>query len=218
MARRDLILMVCGAAVAAALFGAYRWMSAPGNPPAPPPAAAVGAIPSVAASTAKLAARLQKSGGSAADWQLLGRSYEFLGRKEQAAAAFAQAAGKLPEAAAAGATMRLTGTVEVAPALRAKLPAEAILFVLAKSAVLTGPPLAVVKIPVKHWPVRFQLDDSNAMMPAAKLSSAEIVIVEARVSLTGNPMAQRGDLAGSLSGIDPHKDRALRLVIDHLVR
>jgi cytochrome c-type biogenesis protein CcmH/NrfG len=43
-------------------------------------------------STAQLAARLAKNGGTAADWKLLGQAYDFLGRKEDAKAAYAKAA------------------------------------------------------------------------------------------------------------------------------
>ena len=117
MLRRDLGMISVGVVIAAALFGVYRWQSPSNNqaarnalplpaPSAPAPgttqdrlaataASAAGKtprVPSVADSVGKLAARLEKSGGSAADWQLLGKSYEFLGRKDEANAAFARAA------------------------------------------------------------------------------------------------------------------------------
>src|SRR5262245_7611506 len=43
--------------------------------------------PSMESATGRLEARLQRSGGSADDWELLAKSYEFLGRPEAAARA-----------------------------------------------------------------------------------------------------------------------------------
>jgi cytochrome c-type biogenesis protein CcmH len=187
------------------------------SPPALLPAAGkTPNVPSVDESTAKLAARLEKSGGTSADWQLLGKSYEFLGRKAEAEVAFARANGKT--VAAAPTSAHVFGTINLAPAMKAKLPAAAILFVLAKVASAGGPPLAVIRIEAPAWPVRFSLDDSNAMMPALNLSSATKVTVEARLSASGNPIAQPGDLSGSVANVDPRKNQALAIVIDHLVR
>lgn len=208
MLRRDFEMILVGVVIAAALFGVYRWQSPSNNQTARdalastavPAAGKTPRVPSVADSLGKLAARLEKSGGSAADWQLLDKSYEFLGRKNEANAA-----------------VRVMGTVDVAPGLRAKIPANASLFILAKSALLKGPPLAVIKVPARGWPVKFQLDDSNAMMPAFNLSGAEKVIVEARISASGNPLAQPGDLSGTLRNVDPRGALALRIRIDHAV-
>lgn len=251
MQRRDIGLMLVGAAVAAAILGNYQWrsgqrpdaltgaaapVSAPPNatPPLAAPADAGApapqrslAVPSVADSTAKLAARLQKSGGSAADWQLLGKSYDFLGMKPEADAAYARGGGRPAAAAAAAeaapamsapAGARISGSVDIAPRLRASLPANAVLFIYAKSAVLAGPPVASVKLAAKDWPVAFTLDDGNAMMPGLTLSGAEKVVVEARISRSGNALAEPGDLTGSVANIDPRRAKPLRIVIDHAVQ
>ena len=45
-------------------------------------------------------------------------------------------------------------------------------------------------------PLRFTLDDSTSMGPAARLSSARQVIVGARISKSGNAVPQPGDLQG----------------------
>ena len=44
--------------------------------------------------------------------------------------------------------------------------------------------------------IRFTLDDSSAMSPASRLSSAAQVVVGARISKSGNATPQPGDLQG----------------------
>jgi cytochrome c-type biogenesis protein CcmH len=64
-------------------------------------------------------------------------------------------------------------------------------------------PLAIVSKQVKDLPATVVLDDSSGMMSDMKLSSAAQVIVIARVSKTGNPSAQAGDLEGKSAAIKP---------------
>lgn len=67
-------------------------------------------------------------------------------------------------------------------------------FVYAKA--MSGPPmpLAAAKIQVKDLPTEIVLNDAMAMMPSLKISSFPEVIVGARVSKTGQPIPQNGDL------------------------
>ena len=80
--------------------------------------------------------------------------------------------------------------------VRSQLTASDTLFVYAKA--VNGPPmpLAVVKQPVGNWPVIVQLSDANAMTPMATLSKFPDVIVQARISATGNAIPQSGDWIG----------------------
>jgi cytochrome c-type biogenesis protein CcmH len=64
-------------------------------------------------------------------------------------------------------------------------------------------PLAVQRAKVSDLPLKFKLDDSMAMSPAATLSSAAQVIVSARISKSGNAIPQAGDLAGAAAPVAP---------------
>ena len=70
------------------------------------------------------------------------------------------------------------------------------MFVFARAAGGPGAPLAVMRRQVKDLPLQFALDDTMAMAPDRKLSAAQEVIVGARISRSGNPMPQSGDLQG----------------------
>jgi cytochrome c-type biogenesis protein CcmH len=59
----------------------------------------------------------------------------------------------------------------------------------------------------------FTLDDSMAMQPQLKLSGFKQVVVVARVSKSGTPIAQSGDLQGLTGTIRPGV-KGLNVVID----
>lgn len=85
-------------------------------------------------------------------------------------------------------------TVKLSKELQRKLSANDVLFVFAKA--LNGPPmpLAVVKQPVGRFPIVIELNDQQSMMPELKLSKFASVIVGARISKTGTPQGESGDL------------------------
>ncbi len=97
--------------------------------------------------------------------------------------------GGPPPAAAA-----ITGRVSIAAALKARAAPGDTVFVIARSGEGRGPPLAVKRYAVADLPTDFQLDDAAAIMPELALSKALNVIVIARVSKSGNPAPQPGDL------------------------
>ncbi len=101
-----------------------------------------------------------------------------------------------PAAKAAAAAAKVAGTVRLAAELASKAAPTDTVFVFARATGGPGPPLAVMRRQVKDLPLEFSLDDTMAMAPDRKLSGATEVVVGARISRSGNPMAQSGDLQG----------------------
>ena len=77
-------------------------------------------------------------------------------------------------------------------------------------------PLAVLRVPAKELPREFALDDSMGMAPGVKLSSAAQVIVEARISKSGNAIPQPGDLFGRSPPLKPGTG-GVSITIDQVV-
>ncbi len=100
----------------------------------------------------------------------------------------------LQEAPAAGRSV--SGSVVLAPSLKGKVPADATLFVFARNTDGSRVPLAMVKVASARLPFSFTLDDSMSMVPNARLSNAQSVIVGARLSTSGDAIAKPGDFEG----------------------
>lgn len=126
---------------------------------------------------------------------------------DQASAAPATDAG-----AASGA--KISVHVTLAPALRAKIPEGAMLFVLARDPAAPGPPFAAKRMPAS-FPVDVELTAADAMLPSRRIAAGQTLEVVARVSLGGQPTATRGDPFGQV-GYHVGQDGRLNIVIDKL--
>jgi cytochrome c-type biogenesis protein CcmH len=133
----------------------------------------------------------------------------------QASVAEARELGKLPPAVAASAVPAMptpaataaapsvpgdttvSGRVTLSAAIAAKAAPDDTVFIFARAAEGPRMPLAVLRKQVKDLPLDFKLDDSLAMSPAARLSMHPRVVVSARISKSGNAIAQPGDLVGT---------------------
>jgi len=130
------------------------------------------------------------------------------------------AAGTAATAAAAAtpspaAVAELSGTVSLDSRLSSRVQANDTLFIYAKAADAPGPPLAVFRTLAGAWPVSFRLDDSMAMIPTRKLSQFDKVVVEARISHTGQAAPSSGDLYVTSAVLNPIAGKKLALVISH---
>jgi cytochrome c-type biogenesis protein CcmH len=102
----------------------------------------------------------------------------------------------------AGSGARLNLLVDISAELKAKADPAATVFIYAKA--MQGPPmpLAVRRMKLSDLPVSISLGDEDAMMPSMKLSAFDQVIVGARVSSSGQPIAQTGDFYTELEAVD----------------
>jgi len=137
---------------------------------------------------------------------------------ELSAAANATPANATPaNATPAAASPRLTVEVQLDATLAGRIGPNAVLFVLAKQVAGMPMPLAVKRLPAANFPVTVVLDDSLAMSPAARLSSASVVDVVARISQAGQPIAASGDLQGKIANLSVGPDVHLRVNITEVV-
>jgi cytochrome c-type biogenesis protein CcmH len=138
-----------------------------------------------------------------------------------AAAPAPSAAVPAPSAAAsAGPATRaaegVTGRVEIDPKLAAKVAPGDTLFIFARDPEGGRMPLAVMRGAASELPKSFALTDAMAMTPNNTISRAKSVVVEARLSKSGNATPQSGDLRGSTAPVKPGADK-VRIVIDQIV-
>jgi cytochrome c-type biogenesis protein CcmH len=101
--------------------------------------------------------------------------------------------------------------------LEEKLSPNDVLFVYAKAA--NGPPmpLAIQRMPASKLPASVTLTDNMGMLPNMKLSQFPQVIVGARVSKSGNAIAQSGDLQAVSVPLSVSMKTPVKLTIDQVV-
>lgn len=141
------------------------------------------------------------------------------GKKKLAQLPFSEAPQQAVAAAnpaAANPAAAITGKVTLSSALVGKASPTDTVFILARAAQGPNIPLAVFRKQVKDLPMEFSLDDSMAMRPEMKLSGFDQIVVVARVSKSGTPTAQAGDLEGLTAAIRPGT-KGLNIVIDSVV-
>jgi cytochrome c-type biogenesis protein CcmH len=134
------------------------------------------------------------------------------------AAQLAQSASGAPAASASDAAVpaaSVAGRVEVAEALRARVGEADTIYLIARAGE-SGPPLAAARVAMGAFPLPFSLNDSMAMNPTNVLSNHQEVVVVARISKSGNPLPQPGDLEGRVTGVKVGA-ADVKLVIDRVL-
>jgi cytochrome c-type biogenesis protein CcmH len=120
-------------------------------------------------------------------------------RVSRAPGAAASEAGKggAPAPAAAAGKASVGGTIEIGGDLKGKAGPNDRVFIFARPADGSRMPLALTSVQVKDLPARFTLDETMAMSPNLTLANATTeVVIGARVSKSGSPMPNPGDLEG----------------------
>lgn len=110
----------------------------------------------------------------------------------------------------------ISGTVTLSPSLANKVSSSDTLFVYARAK--TGPkmPLAILRLNAKDLPATFSLNDDMAMTPTMKMSSFPEVVINARISKTGQAMPASGDLEGYSQPVKIG-DKDVTVVIDQII-
>lgn len=156
--------------------------------------------------------------------QLASAGSAFAQGLDESLAAVSSSLGQAPDAqqamavAVQGGAVSVSGQVRLAPALQARVGPADTLYIFAR--VAGGPdgtaprmPVAILRLQAKDLPLDFKLDDSLAMSPDFKLSGQKTVVLQARVSRSGQAMPQSGDLIGQ-AGPVPVGASGVALVID----
>ena len=133
-----------------------------------------------------------------------------------AAATGATSAATGATSAATGATSAaIEGTLELAPDLAGRVPPGAVLFVIARTAP-TGPPLAVVRVASRSFPVRFSIGPDDRMIQSMPFAGE--IRLSAYVDADGNAVTRSpGDLQGTTETPNAPGDRGVRLLIDEAI-
>jgi cytochrome c-type biogenesis protein CcmH len=111
----------------------------------------------------------------------------------------------------------LKGSVSLSAKLKGEARPDDTVFIFARAAEGPQMPLAVKRVKVSELPAAFDLNDAMAMAPGMSLSAHPRVVVVARISRSGQPTAQPGDLQGS-SGPVANDAQGVKVVIDSVVR
>jgi hypothetical protein len=162
----------------------------------------------------------------AGNWLLLAKSYHHLGRPADARAAFDKArelgavdAGlesmlnSVVSAQTSSGTLAIGGQVVLsAEALRIVEPTDT-LFIIARDA--NGPPmpLAVVKTRAAEFPLTFSIGDADAMVAGRSLSNAKSIVIEAKISGTGDALSTKEGLSAKSEPFDPANAPQLSLLL-----
>ncbi len=119
------------------------------------------------------------------------------------------------EAAAPANAPTVQVAVSLAPDIASQVKGPMSLFVLARTAE-GGPPLAVVRLSSEQLPLNVELSDRNAMIAGRGLSSVPRAQIVARISKSGSPQAQSGDLYGEADYVVQAGPGSVKIVIDRV--
>ncbi len=130
-------------------------------------------------------------------------------------------AGFPPDAPTAGTDSAMASVdvnISIAAGLAERIKPGAIMFLLAREPNRPGPPVAVIRHNASELPATLNLSDKNAMMAGRSLSSLPRVQLVARITNSGEPVAQPGDLYGEMEWMTGSSTgEGISIVIDRVV-
>ncbi|MDP7660109.1 MAG: hypothetical protein QF789_02675 [Gammaproteobacteria bacterium] len=109
-------------------------------------------------------------------------------------------------------------SVSVSEQLAERFKPGAVLYLIARDPHQPGPPLAVVRQVTDSFPVRLNISDVNAMNRGSSLATLAQMQLIARISGSGEPTAQPGDLFGeSTWSANEATGKDISIVIDQVI-
>lgn len=182
-------------------------------------------IASVTSLLAGLEQRLAKNPADGDGWLLLAKSYQHLGRVEEALTAYEKGAAlghADPSVAAslAAVTKEKAGVAEIRGRVTLSANASELVtdtdtvFVVAKAASGSPMPLAVLRKPASALPFDFVLNDSLSMVNGKPLSSAAQVVVSVKISSSGDALQTNPGMEASSPTIPATNPPHVALHID----
>lgn len=108
-----------------------------------------------------------------------------------------------------GLTVTVSANAGVTP-----IPAGAVLFIILRDPERPGPPLGVERVGQPKFPLEVFISDANSMMDTRRISSAAQVDVLARLSLSGSPTAQPGDIESDSMRVNLGQTQEIRLELE----
>lgn len=132
------------------------------------------------------------------------------------AAAPAPAQGVSPQTATGGGP-RIEVSVSLDPALANKVAGDDTVYVFARAPQGPRMPLAVVRRHVSDLPFTVTLSDASAMTPQLNISRFPQVVVTARISKSGRPIASSGDLEGDGGEVKVASDPDVKITINRVL-
>jgi len=121
-----------------------------------------------------------------------------------------------PPSAASRPDAIVTAEVSLSTAAAQSLPADAIVFVIARDPAQPSPPIAVSRLRLSEMPAIVELGDGNSMVAGRELSGFARFELIARVSISGQPGQQPGDWFGAQI-VTPAESSRIALSIDQQV-
>lgn len=155
-----------------------------------PNSQSISSVASVSSLLDGLKERLQLDPDDAGGWLLLARSYEHLGSRREAIAAYEHASslGKsdpVLEKAFVSSGPSLRGRVALSPETVGRVKPTDTVFIFAKETRDHRMPVVALRKSAADLPINFVLTDDQAMIPGTSLADFEKLVVTARVSRSG---------------------------------
>jgi len=125
--------------------------------------------------------------------------------------------GEEPAVQPAQAGPIVAAAIELAPVTRGAVDPNATVFIIARDPAQPRPPIAAVRRLVSELPAVISLSDSDSMIPDRLLSGFSELEIVARVSISGQPVAQPGDWYGEKT-VRPAETGEISIVIDREVK